>query len=100
MPVSQVETLFITSGCWVVTGETTGIGTIGDDGETGKELNDHSGDNGVVESDEAVECDVVILVSDGSEALNSSPVRGEIGKGSGELGVWSDGDGDVLAASS
>ncbi|GKC60898.1 hypothetical protein Tco_1088496, partial [Tanacetum coccineum] len=31
----------------VVTGEAIGVGTNGDDGETGKEPNDHSGDGGV-----------------------------------------------------
>ncbi|GKG56705.1 hypothetical protein Tco_0580029, partial [Tanacetum coccineum] len=46
-------------------------------------------DNGVVESNGAVEYDDVILVSDGSEASNSSLMRGETGVGSDEVGVWS-----------
>ncbi|GJZ57988.1 hypothetical protein Tco_0613482 [Tanacetum coccineum] len=37
-----------------------------------------SRDNGVVESDEADECDEIVLVSDGSEASNSSSVRGTL----------------------
>ncbi|GJU95331.1 hypothetical protein Tco_1320087 [Tanacetum coccineum] len=41
----------------------------------------------VVESDGAVECDEVILVSDGLEASNSLSVRGETGVGSDEVGV-------------
>nr|GEY94399.1 hypothetical protein [Tanacetum cinerariifolium] len=56
------------------------------------------GDNGMVESDRAVECDEVILVSDGSKASNSSLVRGETGVGSGEVGVWSNDGCVVLAA--
>ncbi|GKA01569.1 hypothetical protein Tco_0674234 [Tanacetum coccineum] len=60
---------------------------------------DKVGDNGVVESDGAVKCDEVILVSDGSEASNSSLVRRETGVGSDEVGVQSNDGGDVLAAS-
>ncbi|GJY99532.1 hypothetical protein Tco_0516962 [Tanacetum coccineum] len=55
-------------------------------------------DNDVVESDGAVECDEVILVSDSSEALNSSLVKGETGVGSGKVRVWSDDGGVVLVA--
>nr|GEY85947.1 hypothetical protein [Tanacetum cinerariifolium] len=53
-------------------------------------------DNGMVESNGVVECDEVILVSNDSEALNSSSVRGETSVGSGEVGVWSDDGGVVL----
>ncbi|GKA93926.1 hypothetical protein Tco_0815912 [Tanacetum coccineum] len=40
-------------------------------------------DNGVMEFDGAVECNEVILVSNGSEASNSSSLRGETGVGVG-----------------
>ncbi|GJZ36622.1 hypothetical protein Tco_0582813 [Tanacetum coccineum] len=105
----------------VVTSKAIGDGTVMDAGETGKEPDDHSGDaeegsgddaiddddgdhgglrdNGVVESDGAVECDEVILVSDGSEASNSSSMRGETGVRSDEGWVWSD-DGSVVLATS
>nr|GFA37420.1 hypothetical protein [Tanacetum cinerariifolium] len=46
-----------------------------------------------------IEYDEVILVSDGSEALNSSSVGGKTGVGSDEVGLWSDDGGAVLAAS-